>query len=184
MIRYLALALALGGWVCNRDGDNPCTGANTCDTDIGVACCPLGVASWCGGCHADVGECSEHAYSCRDESTILDCSFDALVMATTCEAGNENGMPVWHVVANGTLSGCGGETVLFVVGDQLVTSGFDCGAWTPGLFGGCVPDADATSQTTYAIDTIVPASANNAVFALVRAHGDTPPIAAAALTCQ
>jgi hypothetical protein len=40
------------------------------------------------------------------------------------------------------------------IGDDLVQSGLDCGAWTPGYFVGCTPDNDAASTTRFTLHAL------------------------------
>jgi len=178
VIRYVALALALGGWVCQRDGENPCLGATTCATDVGDACCPLDTYFYCGACRNTAEECASELYACTDESALLDCSFDADVPTPTCTVDGDG----WRVQATGTLRGCGGETVLFSINGIRVPDGVACGAWATGEFGGCTPNTDPITETQFTVDAHVDTNAPTSI-ELVRGHGSAPLIATIPVRC-
>jgi hypothetical protein len=125
-------------------------------------------------------------YVCSDESRVLDCAFEATIESATCDgplSGTDGAR--WHLVAKGTLTGCGQETVFFK--DALETRpDVDCGSWSDGVFGGCIPPSASTSSTTWTYQrdsSANSASAASTTLTLVRAHGAAPPLATVNIVC-
>ena len=178
-LALFALVLACGGWVCNSAADDPCPGANTCALDVGTACCPFGEALYCGQCAASADSCLDQVYACRDDSRLLDCSFDATIEVAECTS-LPNG--AFRVRASGKLSGCGQELVELVI-DNPLTTDLACGDWQAGTFGGCTPQEDAITTTSWTLDATIQLGPQPPNLTLVRAHGNLPTIASTTLSC-
>jgi hypothetical protein len=180
-----ALVLALGGWVCQSNVDDRCPGANTCDIEIANVCCPYGSGGYCDGtCTDDLSKCADTPHVCLDESRVLDCSFEATIESATCE-GLFGEAAHWRLRAKGTLTGCGQETVFFKDNASAPAS-MDCGSWSDGVFGGCIPPSPSTSSTTWTYErdsTAANANVASTTLTLVRAHGNAPALASVNIVC-
>jgi hypothetical protein len=139
----IAITLACGGWVC--DDDNPCVGANTCDTDVAKVCCPFDQRYWCDGacfatadCHSD-----DVVYACHDEAPPPSCAFSATISSVACVDTGISGNVLFE--ASGSVTGCGDEGIYIARADGGAYGGLDCGDWTLGQFrSSCLPTGDTT----------------------------------------
>jgi hypothetical protein len=152
-----AAALVCGGWVCNRDGEDPCSDELTCSTPVaGDVCCPLDSPYWCDGACSATPTCSSPITCVNGDGESGACSaatFTAQIDSASCTPG--------YVVATGQIIGCGSIGVVIGVDadDATLISG-NCGDW---LFGTdppaptdeleCVPTSvSAPVQTAWKLD--------------------------------
>lgn len=181
----VACILACGGWVCQSNADNRCPGAVTCDVDVANACCPFGSTAWCDSCVTDAKDCTSEVRTCTDLARVLDCSFEAKITTTQClsRASISGGTETWTIKASGSMTGCGEEVAFVAFDDKHVDA--SCGAWSEGVFGGCIPPDDAISTTSWSTTTSVEHETSNPLpieVTVVRGHANVE-LARAAVTC-
>lgn len=153
-LRWLAIALATGGWVCQGSDDNPCPGALSCAVDVANVCCPFGRPFACDGTCTQV-PCaqSETTYACVDPiEPDPTCPLTATVDSATCSDPIDGPQGIdWHVRASGTVSGCGSEGIYIGGSSGLAYSGHTCGNWKTGMFD---QSCFGMGNTTWTIDQV------------------------------
>ena len=182
----IAGVLLTAGWVCQSNADNRCPGALTCDINVANVCCPFGSAAWCDGCVADGSGCHTEAYACSDESRVLECAFSATVSDVQCgdPTPGDNNTIIWSLHGTGTIDGCGQETAF--VTTSVSNANVDCGSWSTGVFGGCIPPSDDVSTTTWTLEQPVQLARGQGqteVVQVLRGHGANPILAQAQVDC-
>jgi hypothetical protein len=182
----VACAVMCGGWVCQSNADNRCPGSLTCDVDVANVCCPFDSPVWCDGCTSDASGCSSDPRTCSDLARVLECSFSAKITQAQCVGpiNEPDGTNTWTVEASGSLTGCGEEVAFLLVGNEFVDA--SCGAWSSGVYGGCIPPEDETSTTTWSLSQTIRRAEGTPTpteVAVVRGHGAKPVLVRADLSC-
>lgn len=183
----IACVLATGGWVCQSNADNRCPGALTCDIDVANVCCPFGSSVWCGACAPDASGCTGETRTCSDLARVLECSFSAKIETSSCasRASQPDGRELWTIEATGTVTGCGEEVAFF--GVDGVRTDVDCGPWSAGTFGGCIPPEDDTSTMSWTFMGTADRQAGDTTpveIVVMRGHGTVPFLARAEVDCS
>lgn len=127
---------------------------------------------------------------CDDESGgggYTGCAFSATIDSAVC--GDPVSTPQgveYTLTANGTLSGCGQETVLFKSANGILQS-VDCGSWMQGVYGGCVAPSPDTTFTSWSFIEKVPGGTGMGPvptpLQLVLAHGPAGALATMSVVC-